>query len=88
MRCFRIGIATANSPATPCNSPVPVISNATRLEKGGVTGESRVSTALQGFPRSIQRLYGGEEEIRGKKHEKPQNGHRCVVVPRPPGMSR
>jgi class 3 adenylate cyclase len=86
MRCFRIGIAYGELARDDHGKLAgPVISNATRLESGGVTGEIRVSTAAyKVFPRSIQRLYGGEEEIRGKKHEKPQCGHRCVVVPRAP----
>jgi class 3 adenylate cyclase len=86
MRCFRIGISYGElSKDAHGKLAGPVISVATRLESGGVTGEIRLSTAAyKVLPRSIQRLYGGEEEIRGKKHEKPQNGHRCVVVPRAP----
>ncbi len=86
MRCFRIGIAYGEL-STDAHGKLagPIISNATRLESGGVTGEIRISTAAyKVLPRSIQRLYGGEEQIRGKAHEKPQNGHRCVVVPRAP----
>jgi len=86
MRCFRIGIAYGElSKDAHGKLAGPVIAVATRLESGGVTGEIRLSAAAyKVLPRSIQRLYGGEEEIRGKKHEKPQLGHRCVVVPRAP----
>jgi len=86
MRCFRIGIAYGElSKDAHGKLAGPVIAVATRLESGGVTGEIRMSAAAYKVcPRSIQRLYGGEEEIRGKKHEKPQPGHRCVVVPRAP----
>ncbi len=86
MRCFRVGIAYGElSKDAHGKLAGTVIATATRLESGGVTGEIRLSAAAyKVLPRSIQRLYGGEEEIRGKKHEKPQNGHRCVVVPRAP----
>jgi len=86
MRCFRIGIAYGElSKDAHGKLAGPIIANATRLESGGVTGEIRISAAAyKVLPRSIQRLYGGEEPIRGKAHEKPQNGHRCVVVPRAP----
>jgi len=86
MRCFRIGIAYGEVARDAHNKLAgQVISVASRLESGGVTGEIRITpAAYKAMPRSIQRLYGGEEPIRCKQHEKPQMGHRCVISPRAP----
>jgi class 3 adenylate cyclase len=86
MRCFRIGIAYGEVARDAHNKLAgQVISVASRLESGGVTGEIRITpAAYKAMPRSIQRLYGGAEPIRCKQHEKPQIGHRCVIAPRAP----
>jgi class 3 adenylate cyclase len=86
MRCFRIGIAYGEVARDAHNKLAgQVISVASRLESGGVTGEIRITPdAYKAMPRSVQRLYGGAEPIRCKQHEKPQMGHRCVITARAP----
>jgi class 3 adenylate cyclase len=82
LRCFRIGIDYGECGRDRQRQLTSVIiSRARRLEAGGPAGEIRISTDAYGrLPEPVQRQYGKEELLRGKKHDEPIPAHRFTVV--------
>jgi len=83
-RWFRIGAATGeisvrNKRSKPTVAGI-TIANAVRLEAAAKPGEFLVDTAtFQALPPSLQRKYGREETVQGKRKEQFQ-AHRCVML--------
>ncbi len=75
-RWFRVGVATGDVDATACSTLSAdyaglAIINAVRLESAARTGDILVDTATYSlFSPEVQRLYGAEETVEGKREER------------------
>jgi class 3 adenylate cyclase len=78
LRCFRAGIAAGELTRQGDDYSGVAISEAVRLEAGGVTGEVRISPRVHAeLAPAIQQLYGAEEDIPGKAHDGRSGMLRC-----------
>ncbi|MDB5319417.1 MAG: hypothetical protein JWN40_1048 [Phycisphaerales bacterium] len=89
-RCFRVGIAYGPVRAEGGREPSgPAITTAVRLESGGPSGEIRVTAeAYARLPEDLKKLYGGEEKVRGKKHDQVIRARRYQLTPCAPWNER